>query len=369
MKYKRMAIEVESPEELGYETIHYNLAESSVRDRKLTDIGANLNDLVLNYGNHRGMPELRKMICENSTVIHPEHVLVTQAAAMALFIIHTSLLAASDHLIVIRPNYATNLETPSAIGCEISFVDLNFENSYSIDIEAVKSNIKPNTKLISITTPHNPTGTIIENNTIDLLVKLAEDNHCYLLVDETYRELNFQSDLTHYCAEKSKNVISVSSLSKAYGLPGLRIGWIICQNTTLIDLFLAAKEQIIICNSVVDEYLALCTLHIKGKLLKEKHLQLKHNFDIIKNWLENHKYLEWVEPIVGAVCFPRFKSNITIDTNHFYHLLFHQHKTLIGAGHWFEQSDRSFRIGFGYPNATELIYGLHAIDVTIEELT
>ena len=283
-----MPIEVESPEEMGYGNIKYNLAESSVRDRKISDINANLNNLVLNYGDHRGMPDLRSLICENSHQIDSRHVLVTQAAAMALFVVHTSLLKAEDHLIVIRPNYATNIETPRAIGCEISYLDLTFETGYMIDIEVLKSLVKSNTKLISITTPHNPTGTVIPDNTIDEIIKIADENNCLLLIDETYRELNFQTKLSPYFAEKSNRLISVSSLSKAYGFPGIRLGWIINKDAGLMNLFLAAKEQIIICNSVVDEYLALQILKNKHIYLKASHATLNSNFFIVKNWIENH---------------------------------------------------------------------------------
>jgi aspartate/methionine/tyrosine aminotransferase len=366
MQYKRMPIEVESPEEMGYGTIKNNLAESSVRDRKFSELGANMDELILNYGDHRGLPDLRKLICENSPIINIEQVLVTQAAAMALFIINTTLLSANDHIIVIRPNYATNIETPRAIGCEISFVELTFENSYSVDIEKFKEAIQPNTKLISLTNPHNPTGVIIDENTILQLAEIAAKHECYLLVDETYRELNFQTELMPYFAEKSKNIISVSSISKAYGLPGLRIGWIICQDKVLMNQFLAAKEQIIICNSVVDEYLAFCALHNKVKLLEQSHLVLKENFEITKKWIQNHEYLEWIAPTAGAVCFPRFKANINIDFSLFYQKLFENFQTIVGPGHWFEQTDSSFRLGFGFPTKHELIEGLKAIDQTIE---
>ena len=166
--------------------------------------------------------------------------------------------------------------------------------------------------------------------------------------------------------EKCNKVISISSISKAYGFPGLRIGWIICKNAEIMNLFLAAKEQIIICNSVVDEYLALQILKNKQIYLKASHATLKSNFLIVKNWIENHNYLEWIEPTVGAVCFVRFKENIHIHPTSFYEALYDQFDTIVGPGHWFERSDRYFRLGFGYPYETELIFGLTAIDHCIE---
>ncbi|TIT85973.1 MAG: aspartate aminotransferase, partial [Mesorhizobium sp.] len=128
MNYARMVIEKEAPEEYGYDRIRYNLSESSIADQKLSDIGLSLPDLTLFYGEHRG------------------DVLVTAGAAGALFIIATSLLSASDHLVVVRPNYATNIETPKAIGCAISYVDLDFDEGFAIDVERVAAAVLPNTR-------------------------------------------------------------------------------------------------------------------------------------------------------------------------------------------------------------------------------
>jgi aspartate/methionine/tyrosine aminotransferase len=365
MKYQRMPIEVESPEELGYTNIQYNLAESSVRDRTISDLRPNWDNLVLNYSDHRGMPSLRRLICENSAELNSNDVLVTQSAAMALFIVNTSLLSSADHLIVIRPNYATNIETPRAIGAEITFIDLDFENNYQLDIDLIKYQIKPNTKLISITNPHNPTGVEFDMVTIFSLIDFLAEKKIYLLVDETYRELNFQSRISPYFAEKSKYVISISSVSKAFGLPGIRIGWLICKNEQLQLLFLAAKEQIIITNSVIDEYLANLALEHKSEFLKISHERLSKNFEITKQWMQSHPYLEWNEPKTGAIAFLKFKENIDFDFSEFYNVLLKEYGTQVGPGHWFEQSDRYFRLGFGYPTEAELRAGLLQIDKCI----
>ena len=116
MKYVRMPIEIESPEERGYATIRYNLAESSVTDRALGAFGLDLDGTILAYGDHRGLPALRDEIAGDAGVGAGD-VLATAGAAGALFIIATTLLGPDDHLVVVRPNYATNLETPRASGC------------------------------------------------------------------------------------------------------------------------------------------------------------------------------------------------------------------------------------------------------------
>ncbi len=367
MLYRRMPIEVESPEQLGYQNVKYNLAESSVTDFRLKNTQLDLNELVVCYGHHSGKPELRQLIAKHyDNVIAEDDVLLTVGAAAGLFIIATSLLTKDDHLIVVRPNYATNIETPRAIGCEISYVDLAFENKFELDVDHVSSLVKSNTRLISITAPHNPTGTIISLQILNKLISLAEKNNCYLLVDETYRDLTREEKLP-LAASLSDKAISVSSLSKAYGLPGIRIGWVITKNKKLQELFLAAKEQIYICNSVVDEEIAYQFMLKKEEYFKPIQEHVESNFLLVKNWISGNEYLEWVEPKGGVVCFPRINKEINVDIQKFYSILNNNYKTFVGPGHWFEMDKRYMRIGFGWPNAKELEIGLKNVDFSIKE--
>ncbi|MEO6903299.1 MAG: pyridoxal phosphate-dependent aminotransferase [Bacteroidia bacterium] len=366
MKYKRMPIEIESPEQIGYDTIECNLAESSVQDAVFGRLNLNLNHLVLGYGHHLGKLELRKLIALDHPPIKADDVLITTGAASALFMVATSLLTKKNHLIVVRPNYATNIETPKAIGCEIDYVDLAFENNFQLDTKLIKSLIKPNTAYISITNPHNPTGTVISKETLEELISLVEKNNCFLLVDETYRDLTFTNQLP-LAASLSANVISVSSVSKAYGLPGIRIGWLITQNKKLQELFLAAKEQIFLCNSVVDEEIAFQYLRNKKEFLPVIQLQIESNFKILNSWINSQDVLEWVEPKAGVVCFPRIKQIYTIQLDLFYDILCNKYKTLVGSGHWFEMDKRFMRIGYGWPNEEELKKGLRFISLALHE--
>ena len=251
MKYVRMPIEIESPEEQGYDTIRFNLSESSMRDRRLSELGLDIDDLVLAYGVHRGAPGLRTLIA-NDAGVSDAGVLTTAGAAGALFIIATTLLETGDHLIVVRPNYATNIETPRAIGCAIDYVDLAFEDDFRLDPARVERLVRSETKFISVTTPHNPTGTALTRDTLNRLIALAEQRGIRLLVDETYRDMSFVPKLP-VAASLSDRAISVASMSKSYGIPGIRVGWIVNRDAKLMERFLAAKEQIGICGSIIDE--------------------------------------------------------------------------------------------------------------------
>ena len=138
-----MPIEAKSPEQFGYDRIRFNLAESSVADTPLRDLAVPLDDLVLMYGDHLGRPGLRDAIVAGADGLTADDVLVTPGAAAALFIIATTLLKARDHVIVARPNYATNLETPRAIGADIEHLDLRFEDGWAVDPDAIARLLRP----------------------------------------------------------------------------------------------------------------------------------------------------------------------------------------------------------------------------------
>lgn len=366
MNYARMVIEKEAPEEYGYDRIRYNLSESSIADQKLSDIGIKLPDLTLFYGEHRGDRALRELIAAQDNGLTSDDVLVTAGAAGALFIIATTLLSERDHLVVVRPNYATNIETPKAIGCAITYIDLTFDNGFAVDVERIAAALRPETRYISVTCPHNPTGTMMSRADLDRLIALAEQHGCYLLVDETYRDLNYGTRLPA-AASLSKRAISVSSLSKAFGIPGIRIGWLITRDTALQEKFLAAKEQIGICGSVIDEAIARVMLEQRDVFLRRLLPEMAARRAIVQEWIDNEPLADWVQPSGGVVGFPRIDVAPDFDLDGFYARLLEKHGAYVGPGHWFEMPKSFFRVGFGWPTADELRGGLAAISTALRD--
>lgn len=194
---------------------------------------------------------------------------------------------------------------------------------------------------------------------------LVESHGARLMLDETYRDMAFGEPLP-CAAALSERAISVSSLSKTYGLPGIRIGWIACRDKDLMETFLAAKEQIVICNSVVDEEIAYRFLKQKQQRLSEIRRKIAEHFGIVKEWMQAQTHLEWIEPLGGVVCFPRIKESSGIQVDRFYKILNGETKTFVGPGHWFEQDRRYMRIGFGWPGTDELRRGLTHITTSLE---
>jgi aspartate/methionine/tyrosine aminotransferase len=365
-----MALEAESPEEFGYGRIRNNLSESSIPDRKLGELGLDLADLTLFYGEHRGDPGLRDLVARHagSSAIQPDHVLACAGAAGALFIVASALLKPRSHLIVVRPNYATNIETPKAIGCEITYIDLSFDNSFQTDIDAIERAVRPDTACISVTCPHNPTGTMMSWDDMLRLDDIARRHRCLVLVDETYRDLSYGEPYPT-AAGISDRFISVSSLSKAYGTPGIRTGWLITRNKPLYDLFLAAKEQIGICGSVLDEAVGAAVLSQRDSWLAQSNRRNQRHLGIVRDWMAGERYMEWVEPAGGVVCFPRLKVHDGFDLDRFYRTLLDAHGTYVGPGHWFEMPRHYMRIGFSWLGEPQLRDGLAGISAAIREQT
>lgn len=365
MRYARMPIEIESPEELGYGNIRFNLSESSVADLSLGRLGiTSVPDLTLLYGEHRGSRTLRELIASGHAGIGTDDVLVCSGAAGALFTIATSLLQPRDALAVVRPNYATNLETPRAIGCDIRTIDLRFEDGFRLDLDRVRAAIAGGVRMLSVTTPHNPTGVMLSAQELAALAELAARSGCVLLVDETYRDLA-QHNPPPLAATLGPHVISVSSLSKAYGAPGLRVGWIVNTDRKLMETFLAAREQMSICGSVMDEWIAERVLEQRTRLLGATMQEMRARLAALDAWVASEPLIDWVRPSGGVVALPRVRQAPRDGMDGFYTRLLKDHGCYVGRGRWFEMPEDYFRLGYGWPTAQELQLGLAAISAAL----
>ena len=157
------------------------------------------------------------------------------------------------------------------------------------------------------------------------------------------------------------NVISVASLSKAYGVPGIRLGWIVTTDAKLQETFLAAKEQISICGSVIDEWIGEQVMENRAAILAPVLAEMRRRRALVGDWIAQETFLEWVRPAGGVVCFPRMRIEPAGGTQAFYRRLLDVHGTYVGPGHWFEMPDTYFRLGYGWPTAAALEAGLEGI--------
>ena len=347
MRFARMLIEQEAPNLVGWEHMDANLSESSVRDRSLKELEIDLSEMSLPYGHHFGEPKLRQVIADQSGAanIAADDIIVTAGAAGALFLLSSSLLEPGDRLVVAMPNYATNYETPHAIGADVVYVEQTIDDDFALNVVAYEAAVTPATKLISITTPHNPSGTVVSTEDLDRLIALAEKNDCLLLVDETYREMGY-GEVLPLAASRSPRVISVSSMSKSWGVPGIRVGWLVCRDHDVITRLIAGKEQIAITGSVVDEEIAYQILSNRERIWPGIKAEIDDGLTVMEEWIESEQRVRWVRPLAGAACIIDVTGATDEQMHNIYAALRDEYRLWVAPGYWFKMPLSHIRIGF-----------------------
>ncbi|MGQ9723040.1 MAG: aminotransferase class I/II-fold pyridoxal phosphate-dependent enzyme [Candidatus Jordarchaeum sp.] len=354
-----------------YETsVDINIAESGIQPFTLSEI-LEMSDedflkTKLGYIESGGSRELRELASMTYKEKNWENILVTTGGLEANFLIYSVLVQEGDEIIVEFPNYQQLHSVPRFFGAKIIPWKLREENSYKPDLKELNELISPRTKMIVINHPHNPTGSIIDNKTLGKICEIAQDNGSYLLSDEVYLDLKPEGyDLDAACDISSK-AISVQSLSKSYGLPGSRIGWI-AASKDVIERCNEFREYVTLCSNVLGEKLAIIALKNRKKVMERNKSIIKRNFEIVKKWIKKHDELSWVIPRAGVVAFPRY--NFFFESIELCRRLAEEERVLIIPGRLFGDQDTEyhFRLGFGY-ETEKLEKGLIIIDRFFERI-
>lgn len=360
MGFKRMPIE-DWFDNYQYE-VDYDIGESGVKFLKFSSLNLDLGDLPLRYGHHRGSPELRELIAQDYEGFSSDQIAVTTGASEANFAVVASLVGPNDHIIVEHPNYPSLYEVPRSLNRRLDLLHLTFEEKFKPNLEKLENLITPQTKLVTLTHPNNPTGSMITEKMLYEIVEMIEAHGVYLLLDETYRELSFKNPLPP-AATLSSHAISITSMSKVYGLPGIRIGWV-AADKSIIESVRAVREQMTICNCVTSEEIIKTVLQRKQDFLRNVKQGVAVNHKIVEEWMGRQEDLEWIPPEGGVVCFPRLKTNTPTDDLCL--LMVKKYKTFVVPSYCFKMN-RHLRIGFG-GSANELNVGLSCMDKALKEI-
>ena len=274
-----------------------------------------LNDLWLGYTETYGAPDLRQAIADTYDNMTSRNILCFAGAEEGVYIAMRVLLSKQDHAIVIVPNYQAAETIPLDI-CEVSGVALDADNDWHLDLDDIRAAIKPNTKLISINFPNNPTGAIMPADDYAELIEICRENDLYLFSDEVYRLIELDAaKRIDQAADVYEKGISLNVMSKAYGLPGLRIGWIACQDTDLLEQFERYKHYLSICNAAPSERLAVIALSVKDQILQRNRALLRKNADILDTFFSRYKDLfEWKRPDGSCVSYTRYIGRGSVES-------------------------------------------------------
>ncbi len=303
----------------------------------------------LGYTESLGAPSLRQEIAKIYTTIAPEHVLVHAGAQEAITLFMQAALQPGDHLIVHWPCYQSLFEVAKSLGAEISFWEARPENNWALDFDELERIIRPDTRLIVLNTPHNPTGWLMSRAEQTRLAQICRERGILLFSDEVYRELEHDpQDRLPAACDLNPNFISLGVMSKTYGLAGLRIGWIATRNTAIYQKMAALKDYTTICNSAPSEFLAELALRHRQILTTRNLLIVRHNLALLDDFFARHaNKFSWVRPKAGPIAFPKL---LTGDVETFCDELVHESGVLLLPGTMYSHSDNHFRIGFARQN-------------------
>jgi aspartate/methionine/tyrosine aminotransferase len=318
----------------------------------------------LGYTETFGAPDLREAIAKTYASQSASDILCFAGASEGIFAANQVILNQDSHAIVITPNYQSHETLPVAI-CEATGVPLDPNDNWSLDIDRVADAIRPNTKLVTINFPHNPTGAILPAERYQALVELCRKYGIYILHDEIFNGLG-ETGARHlpFIADVYERGLSLNVTSKSFGLPGLRIGWIACQDSEVISKMERLKHYLSICNSGPSERLAMIALRNKDRILARNCAIVDDNLPKWDAFFARHSDLfDWQRPDGSCMAFPRYKGADGVDA--FCKSLVEESGVLflpstIYSSDLGETPTDRLRLGFGRSNLDEGIAALDA---------
>ncbi len=310
----------------GWEfTAPYHMTASDIESMTAADLLAlatpedrnALDTLWLGYTDTWGSRELRAEIARTYEAMALENILCLAGAGEGLYAVAKVLLRAGDHVLVPTPNYQSAETVPLSV-CEVTGVPLRrtapltgrgtqARGGWRLDPEDVRAALRPNTKLLSLNFPHNPTGMLMTREDLEAVIALCRHHGIYILCDEVYRGVELEpADRMPQIADLYERGVSLNVISKAYGLPGLRIGWIASQDLSLLQKVERYKHYLSICNSAPSELLTLIALKARGSILSRNHSLLQENVILLEQLFADFPgVVDWQRPQGGCVAFPR----------------------------------------------------------------
>lgn len=313
----------------------------------------------LGYTESQGAPTLRSEIARVYETIAPEQILVHAGAEEAIFLFMHAALNAADHIIVHSPCYQSLCDVAASIGCEVTRWNARAENGWALDVDELEKLIRPNTRVLVINTPHNPTGYLMPRADFFRVNEIARAHNLILFSDEVYRESEYDAALRLPAAcDVNPNAVSLGVMSKTYGLPGLRIGWIATHNAEIYERMAALKDYTTICNSAPSEFLSELALRHRAQLAKRNVEIITRNLKLLDEFFTGGAELfEWTRPQAGPIAFPKLKRG---DVEKFCREVVTNAGVLLLPGTLFEDAENHFRVGFGRKNMPEALAALQA---------
>lgn len=343
----------------------FDLAGSNVLACSIDELPGAREAIAFDGRNDTGYPPLIDSIATHYGLA-PERVTTAQGASGANFLACAALLEPGDEVLVETPGYDPLLGAPRLLGAHVNRFDRDFTDGFAVDPDRVRRAMTPRTRLIIITTPHNPSGVLADPAAIEEIGSIAQANGAHVLLDEVYLDLAAASSYgsakpDRTFAARGDAFVCTNSLTKSYGLSGLRCGWIL-SSADVAERIRRARDVVDGTGSIVAERLAALAFTHLDRLLARAVALVDRNGALVRDFLRSRTDLTWIEP-AGTVVFPRLRDGT--DTTIFTERLLNERDTAIVPGHFF-QAPGHVRIGFGGPTDA-LRGGLEAIGAALSE--
>ena len=354
--------------------VEYNLSESGAHPISLGELLADDPEAVdrlmatgLNYPYVNGTPGLRQSIAALYDGATSDGILVTVGAAEANYIATRTLLSAGDEIVVMLPNYMQIWGIARNHGLRVKTFHLREENGWEADLDELYETVTGKTKLIAVCNPNNPTGHILGEAEMDGMVRVAERVGAWILADEVYRgaeRLTDEESPSFY--GRYDKVVATGSLSKAYGLPGLRIGWVVAPPDTIEEVW-ARHEYVTISATMLSNLLAEVALssEVRPRLIRRTRGYIREGYPVLQEWMEGHgETFSLTPPEAAAIAFVRY--HLDVSSTEFTERLRTEKSVLIVPGDHFGM-DHHLRVSFGLPH-DYLVPALDRIHELVVEL-
>ena len=346
----------------------YNIAETCVDSISMNDLfeltGEDKTEFLnrlcarrLSYGDIEGLPEFRKGVCGLYKTLNIENIVPTHGASGANHHVFYSLISPGDRVVSIMPTYQQLYSIPESYGADVQILHLSKENNYLPDLEKLRRLVTPETKMICINNPNNPTGALMSEQLLREIVEIARSADAWILCDEVYRHLSQEDGWCSSIVDLYEKGISVSSMSKVFSLAGLRLGWIATHDMSVVKSCLSHRDYNLVSCGVFDEMLAAAALKHSDKLLERSRKIVRENLQILDDWVSSEPHVSYVKPKAGTTALVYY--DLDIPSYEFCEEMYKKTGAFVTPGDCFEVP-HSMRIGYAY-GKQDLIDGLKAI--------
>lgn len=264
----------------------------------------------LNYGDIQGSERLKTAISSMYNNVPLKNITVTHGAIGANQLVMLAVIEQGEGVVSILPAYQQHYSIPKSIGANVTTVFLKEENGWLPDIEELKSKVTKDTKIICLTNPNNPTGSVMPESMLREIVEIARNNNSYILCDEVYRGLEHSGNISKSIIELYEKGISTGSLSKVFSLAGLRLGWIAAPDEVM-EKIIIQREYNTISVSAVDDYFGALAIENRDLILHRNLPKILEGKRVLSEWVKGEPKIDWIEPAGGTTALLKYSGSLS----------------------------------------------------------